>query len=541
MKTFFKLLAPALILCVTRSLYAQVNPLLNRLNSYEYLVMKEENSAKEYKAPVYNKILGQLTACGLPQPTDRSVLYSTSFDQSKIITLVYSVINSSHTSGEISCSIKFVNYNYEVIASSFVKEEYQFLNEKNYLKTVQKCLSFLDGYHYKFEPPPAGQQLTIAEDKGNAAEQNEPLTAPEIILTTPKLTDIDFHTRSENLKVSGYVDSKSNITSLKINDEIVPCDEVGNFSVQLKLKEGMNRLIIFAVNEKKQTADKTFKIIKDASEEVVANAENKTDEITYRGSDPFKGTNVANVAKEIRAGRYYGLFIGIDNYSGVWTPLKNAVSDGKAVEEVLQAQYRFDVVKSLYDAQASRVNIISELEWLVANVKENDNVFIYYSGHGDFKKELDKGYWVPADAKSMSTSQFISNSEIQTFLAGIPSKHTLLVSDACFSGDIFRGTVSSIPFENSEKYYAKVYESKSRQAISSGGIEPVMDGGREGHSVFAYYLLNALKSNTGKYFDATQLFNKIKIPVVNNSEQSPNFNPIKNTGDEGGNFIFIKK
>lgn len=259
------------------------------------------------------------------------------------------------------------------------------------------------------------------------------------------------------------------------------------------------------------------------------------------GSDPFKGTNVANANKDIKVGKYYALIIGIDNYSGTWTPLKNAVSDAKAIEGLLKLEYRIDVFKTLYNTQASRANIINELEWLVNNVKENDNVLIYYSGHGEFKKEMNKGFWVPSDANSNAMSQFVSNNDIQTFLSGINSKHTLLISDACFSGDIFRGTTSSIPFENSEKYYFNVYNSKSRQAISSGGIEPVMDGGKNGHSVFAYYLLQALQTNDAKYYDAGQLFNKLKIPVVNNSDQSPNFNPIKNSGDEGGQFLFIKK
>ena len=68
-----------------------------------------------------------------------------------------------------------------------------------------------------------------------------------------------------------------------------------------------------------------------------------------------------------------------------------------------------------------------------------------------------------------------------------------------------------------------------------------MDGGKEGHSVFAYYLLKTLKDNQGKYFDVSQLYTKIKIPVINNSEQTPKLSPIKNAGDEGGQFIFIKK
>jgi hypothetical protein len=257
--------------------------------------------------------------------------------------------------------------------------------------------------------------------------------------------------------------------------------------------------------------------------------------------DPLKGLNISTAKKEMEIGNYYALIVGIDKYSGTWPQLKNAVKDAKAVETLLKSKYKFDNFITLYDEQATRKNIIDKFEWLVDNVKEKDNVFIYYSGHGEYKETLNKGYWVPVDASTNSVSNYISNADIQTFLAGIKSKHTLLVSDACFSGDIFRGKTEYLPYENSDKYYSKVHNLQSRQAISSGGIEPVMDGGSEGHSIFCYYLLKVLKTNTNKYFDAGQLYSEIKIPIVNNSNQTPNFSPIKNTGDEGGQFIFIKK
>ena len=380
------------------------------------------------------------------------------------------------------------------------------------------------------------------EKESTSDKKNSEDAQLEIVLSSPKLGSGDFKTTASSIKLSGYAVSKSNVESVKINGENLPSDDVGNFSTHLNLKEGLNRITITIINEKLQEVEKTFNVIKEVAEESVAmNTDNTKEEVTYRGSDPFKGTNVANAAKEIKVGKYYALFIGIDSYTGTWKPLKNAVNDAKAIEGLLRTQYRFDVIKTLYNTQATRANIIDELDWLVANVKENDNVMIYYSGHGELKKELNKGFWVPADAKNTSTSNYISNSDIQTFLASIPSKHTLMVSDACFSGDIFRGSVTSLPFENTEKYYIKTYDLKSRQAISSGGLEPVMDGGKEGHSVFAYYMIQALKTNTAKYFDASQLYNKIKIPVGNNSDQSPEFNPIGKTGDEGGNFIFIKK
>ncbi len=299
-----------------------------------------------------------------------------------------------------------------------------------------------------------------------------------------------------------------------------------------KITELRKEAMIFYSNEEGSLAQNT------------ANQNANNDEPLYRGGgDPLAGLNVKNTSPKqpIQIGNYYALIIGIDNYTGEWPKLKNAVADAKAIENLLKTKYKFNSFRTLYNEQATRDNVIKEFEWFVKNVKATDNLLIYYSGHGEFKQELNKGYWVPVDAATMSISNFISNNDIQTFLSGIKSKHTLLIADACFSGDIFRGKTVSIPYENSDKYYEKVYNLPSRKAISSGGLEPVMDGGKDGHSVFAYYLLKTLNTNVSKYYDASQLFDNIKIPIVNNSEQTPNFQPIKDSGDEGGQFLFILK
>ncbi len=265
-------------------------------------------------------------------------------------------------------------------------------------------------------------------------------------------------------------------------------------------------------------------------------------EVIMRGvGDPLKGLNVSGDRAEMQIGNYYALIIGIDDYWGVFEPLNNAVADAESIERMLKSKYKFDDFITLYNRQANRLNILNAFEELSNIVKETDNVFIYYSGHGEFNERQNKGYWVPVDARSKSMAELISNNDIQTALTGIPSKHTLLISDACFAGDIFRGSAYSIPFEDSDRYYREIHQLKSRKAITSGGIEPVMDGGREGHSVFAYYLLRALENNESRFYDASQLFDRIKIPITNNSEQRPKFAPIKFSGDEGGQFIFIRK
>lgn len=354
---------------------------------------------------------------------------------------------------------------------------------------------------------------------------------PAGVLATTKLSEaIELIQPGESKQVSFefYADKGYTAPELKIG--IALEGEVSSNVDQLNL--------VLKMNDKLPTA------ITEATSQPVAMESGTTttgEQHLYRGSgDPLKGLNVSK-AKEMVIGDYYAFIVGVDKYSGTWSPLQNAVRDAKAVEAMLKEKYKFEHYRSLYNEQATRESIIKEFEWLITNVKEKDNVFIFYSGHGEFKQEMNKGFWVPVDATTASTSKYISNSDIQTYLGSIKSRHTLLVSDACFSGDIFRGSTVSVPFEASDKYFKEVYNLTSRQAITSGGLEPVMDGGKDGHSVFAYYFLKTLKGNENKYLDASQLFNNVRIPVTNNSEQSPKFSPIKNSGDEGGQFLFIKK
>jgi len=371
----------------------------------------------------------------------------------------------------------------------------------------------------------------------------------ELPKTNHDIMSVEFSSDDKYLAVGGSDGSMSiiNISTKALTNEILKAHDAGLAGIkftndgQKLITSGYDgKIKIWNTGSLNLQASMAYQKSQSLFAQNQANTAQNQGEKEYRG-DMLKGLGVAYSGADLQFGNYYALIIGIDNYTGQWRPLKNAVSDAKAIHQLLQAKYKFDYLKVLYNEQATRMNIIKELEWLVQNVKPTDNLLIYYSGHGEFNQTLNKGYWVPVDATAASTSYYISNSDIQTFLGGISSKHTLLISDACFSGDIFRGNTVSVPFEESDKYYAKVNSVSSRKAITSGGVEPVLDGGRDGHSVFAYYLLKSLSGNEKKYYDASQLFDNIKIPVLNNSDQSPQFNAIKNAGDEGGQFIFLKK
>lgn len=316
--------------------------------------------------------------------------------------------------------------------------------------------------------------------------------------------------KSEVVSIKGNAYDESGIYEITVNERRAIVQPNGDFSINMNLVMGDNMLIIKALDTKFNSVTDTFFITRQ-SEELVT------------------------------VGKYYALVIGIDNYKGDWPKLNNAVNDAKTVSDVLRSDYRFDEIITLYNEEASRDNIIQKLEALAQKSAKDDNVLIYYSGHGEFNQQYNRGYWVPANATSKSTSGYISNPDLQTYLNGIRSRHTLLISDACFSGDILRGRTEEVPFENTDRYFKEIYRRASRCALTSGGNEPVMDGGRDGHSVFTYYLLKSLRENESQYLTAGQLFNELQIPVANNSEQTPIFQPIKNIGDEGGQFIFVRK
>lgn len=80
-------------------------------------------------------------------------------------------------------------------------------------------------------------------------------------------------------------------------------------------------------------------------------------------------------------------------------------------------------------------------------------------------------------------------------------------------------------------------QKRSRTAIVSGGLEPVEDRGRNGHSVFANALLNALQEN-GEVLDGQSLFQLVSRPVVLEADQTPRYSDIRKAGHEGGAFLF---
>jgi hypothetical protein len=72
--------------------------------------------------------------------------------------------------------------------------------------------------------------------------------------------------------------------------------------------------------------------------------------------------------------------------------------------------------------------------------------------------------------------------------------------------------------------------------MTSGSLTEVPD-----KSVFLEQLVKRLDENTIGYLPAEELFSSFKTTVMNSSPTVPQYGDIKGTGDEGGDFIFVRR
>lgn len=236
---------------------------------------------------------------------------------------------------------------------------------------------------------------------------------------------------------------------------------------------------------------------------------------------------------EISYGRYHALVIGIDDYTSL-PKLKTALIDAKAVAEMLETEYGYTV--HLLE-NPTRTDIIDKLDDLRETLIEEDNLLIYYAGHGWLDEQTDTGYWMPVDAKANRRSHWVSNSDLTVALQGLFAKHVMVVADSCYSGTLTRSV--KVP-ERNRAYLERIAEKRTRVVLSSGGLEPVADSGGGKHSVFAAQFLKALRQNEG-VLDGTKLFEQVRETVVLNADQTPQYSDIRKAGHEGGDFLFVRR
>jgi predicted nucleic acid-binding Zn-ribbon protein len=373
---------------------------------------------------------------------------------------------------------------------------------------------------------------------GSGSTGSGQVVAGSLVMIQPQV----FATRGKNTAVIrgapgaheliGRVTQPGAVTQVTVNDKPVAVGANGAFKAQVNVPAGGASVQVAATTKAGGRYAMDFNLIVQPGSNAQAVA----------GDAGGVGTVPAN----IHIGNSYAVIIGNNTYQDPAYPaLESAVSDSTAVSQVLAARYGFHT--TLLN-NASRLQILTALNTMREKLGPDDNLLIYYAGHGEVQGR--QGYWIPVDAKDKTASTWISNAAISDILTTIKARHVLVVADSCYSGTLTRDGVPS--FDNGaltpDKWTAwvdKMFAGKSRTALTSGGVQPVPDSGSGKHSYFTRAFLNALQDNT-RMLEARRLYRDIASSLALSAidspiAQSPGYSPIQFAGHESGDFFFIPK
>jgi len=336
------------------------------------------------------------------------------------------------------------------------------------------------------------------------------ITTSDIQLLEPRNLKLGetFLTNLQSIPLVVKLDNPAEGLKVMVNNvEIKPTANGDIFTHTYNLVEGTNSLYVTLTKDGKEIRELAYTVL-------------------Y--TEPVK--NLSPFATP--DGKYYALIIANNTYnenSGMMS-LKRPIADATALKEVLATRYTFDWnnIMTLYDR--SKMDVEVTLDELQKRVRPEDNLLIFYAGHGKMDMEADIGYWLLSDA-TRSRYTWLSNSTITDFIKVCKARHVLLIADACYAGSIYssRGMM-----DNATIAIQDLIKSKSRKAITSGGTTEVTD-----KSKFAEILVEQLNTNTDQFLPSLQLYNLLQKPVLANSMTSPRWGPINNVGDDNGDFVFI--
>ncbi len=421
------------------------------------------------------------------------------------------MIQASEKQGHIILSTKFSPDTRNFLSCGLLSEKLQIWEEKSsdYLSNA---------YSHENEKEPEeldteNETIIVTGTKVNNDIQIKPtVTYPQINIYSPVLTADRVSTINGETVIVGRINDPEGINALLLNKVPVKVSEIGVFEISVGLKKGENEFELVALNNIGMFNRREF-IIECTSETTINSKTNIPDVYT---------------------GNYHALIIAVNEYDDPnIVNLYNPLRDAEKLQEVLINKYTFDPEYIHFLKNPTRMEIIMALDKLSNTITEKDNLLIFYAGHGYWDKKGGVGYWLPKDAMNSNTANWFRNSTMRDFIGSIMSKHTILIADACFSGSIFK---SRSAFPEPPGGITKLYGLTSRKAMTSGTLEIVPD-----ESIFLKYLIKRLDENKQKFLSSEELFSSMKTAVLNNSPNVPQFGTIQNVGDEGGDFIFIRR
>ncbi len=231
--------------------------------------------------------------------------------------------------------------------------------------------------------------------------------------------------------------------------------------------------------------------------------------------------------------RKIAVLFGNNAYQAPIPALETPIADVQDIGRLLRERFGYEV---RVVPNARKADVVSALNQVGTETRPGDSVLVFYAGHGYLMDSNQMGYWIPVDGSTKSPANWVSNTDISKFLKNMGAQQVLLISDSCFSGSLTREQKISSALRSKDA--GQILNKRSVLVMSSGGEEPVSDEGKDGHSIFAWSLLQALAS-AGALTPGAEMFNVVKSEVVKGYAQQPQYGAVLAAGHmEGGEYLF---
>jgi len=358
----------------------------------------------------------------------------------------------------------------------------------------------------------------------SSGEQGINVITPDVVLTRG-IETIPMQANDSRLNIMGQIVPPEGVVALKINNKDIKktMTDGGLFESSLDLLSGDTPINIVAVKEDGSKFVKQFVAIRRQFEAVKSR---QLDELFTRR---FR-TDL---------GDYHALVIGNNSYTNLEN-LNTAVQDATEIAGVLKEKYGYKV-KLLTNANMS--TMLTALNEYKEKLGKFDNLMVYYAGHGFIDANSSEGYWIPTNASKTDKSTWIPNKEISNFMSEMKAKHVMVVADSCYSGTLSGSSISPLPDDVANEDILFTSRVKARTVLTSGGTEPILDSGGNGHSIFASAFLDVLNENDG-VMEGYRLYQAMSQQVSLRSslaglKQIPEYSAIKHAGHEGSEYYFL--
>lgn len=253
----------------------------------------------------------------------------------------------------------------------------------------------------------------------------------------------------------------------------------------------------------------------------------------------------------------YLIGIGAGTYKTEGYNLKYPSKDIKEVAEIFtNKKDMFAKVHTvlLTNEEVTKANVL-KIKTLLDSSDIEDQVIIYWSGHGILNKELDY-YLATYDIDFANPALAgMPYGELENMLDNIPARKRLLFIDACHSGELDKEETSWVTNSNADGGKVAIYTNKSTikkdkvvtastlfnevfadirrhsgaNIISaSGGAEFALEGDSWSHGVFTYSLLKGLSEkqadlNKDGFVSVSELqsYLQLKVSQLTHGQQKP--------------------